>query len=46
MASNSFLYPSLTAPSKPMPPNSPVGQVTVNKGILKLPPAIACAPKP
>ena len=41
MASSSFLYPNLTAPSRPIPPNSPVGQVTVNSGILKLPPAMA-----
>ncbi len=29
-----------------MPPNSPVGQVTVNTDALKPPPAIACAPSP
>ena len=29
-----------------MPPNSPVGQATVKTGALKLPPAIACAPRP
>ncbi len=38
--------PSRTAPSRPMPPNSEVGQPTVNTGCLKPPAAIACAPRP
>ena len=29
-----------------MPPSSPVGQATVNSGRRKLPPAMACAPRP
>ena len=45
-ASSSRRKPSLTAPSRPMPPNSPVGHATVKIGALKLPPAIAWAPRP
>lgn len=36
----------LTAPSRPMPPNSPVGHASVNTGALELPPIMACAPSP
>ena len=46
IASNSLRNPSRTAPSRFIPPNSPVGQATQNRGALKLPPAMACAPSP
>src|ERR1700691_1502622 len=44
--SSSRRKPRRTAPSRPMPPSSPVGQATVNSGRRKLPPAMACAPSP
>ena len=46
MRSSSRRKPRRTAPSSPIPPSSPVGQATVNSGRRKLPPAIACAPRP
>src|SRR5262249_40910444 len=46
IAASSFRNPSFTAPSSPMPPNSPVGHATVKRPALKLPPAIAIAPSP
>jgi hypothetical protein len=46
MASSCFFIASRTAPSSPMAPNSPVGQATVKKGRVEVPPAIACAPRP
>src|SRR6516225_7572208 len=46
MPSSSRRMPRRTAPSRPIAPNSEVGQATVNNGALKPPPAIACAPSP
>ena len=46
MAASSLRKPSFTAPSRPMPPNSPVGQATAKTGALKLPPAIAWRAEP
>ena len=46
IASSSARKPSRTAPSRPIPPNSPVGHDNVAIGALKLPPAMAMAPRP
>jgi hypothetical protein len=45
-AASSLLNPSRTAPSRPIPPISPVGQATVNSGAWNEPPAMAIAPSP
>ncbi|KYQ66257.1 hypothetical protein AXH09_28805 [Pseudomonas aeruginosa] len=45
-AASSLAKPSRTAPSRPMAPNSPLGQATVNSGEWKLPAAMAWAPSP